>query len=58
MLNELFSVRLLRPKRDYSKESPIYLENKTVKRLEATSGQIEHKANHTLMSNTLILKKL
>ena len=58
MLNELFSIRLLRPKKDYSTESPIYLEDNTVKRLDKSSGQIEHKANHTLMANVLILKKL
>lgn len=58
MLNELFSIRLLRPKKDYSTESPIYLEDNTVKRLDRSSGQIEYKANHTLMANVLILKKL
>ena len=57
-LNQNFSVRLLRPKKDYSNESAIYLDNDKIKKLDKSNGSVEHKENHTLMSNCLILKKL
>jgi hypothetical protein len=57
-LNQNFSVRLLRPKKDYSNESAIYLDNDKIKKLDKSNGSVEHKENHILMSNCLILKKL
>ena len=31
LLNECFFIKCLRPKKDYSKESPIYIENGEIK---------------------------
>jgi len=57
-LNLHFSIRLLRPKKDYSDESPIFLEGNEIKKLEKNSGLVEFKTNNELMANCLILKKL
>ena len=46
------------PKKDYSDESPIFLEDNEIKKLEKNSGLVEYKTNHELMANCLILKKL
>ena len=58
-LNQHFSIRLLRPKKDYSNESAIYIEDSgEIKKLEKSSGQVEYRTNHNLMANCLFLKKL
>jgi len=56
-LNEHFSIRLLRPKKDYSSESPVYLEGGEIKPTPKSNGTIEYSANHKLMANCLILTK-
>lgn len=57
-LNENFSIRLLRPQKDYSSESPVYLEGGEIKSTPKANGSIEYRANHRLMTNCLILVKL
>jgi len=57
LVNELFFVKCLRPKKDYSKESPIYIENSEVKKTHARNGINEYRINHELMAQVLILKK-
>ena len=57
-LNKHFTIRLLRPQKDYSNEPPVYLEDKIIKKSEKSNGSIENRANHKLMSNCLILNKL
>jgi hypothetical protein len=57
-LNTHFTIQCLRPVRDYSKESPIYLENQTIKKTDASNGINEYKDSHELMAHVLILRKL
>ena len=57
LINELFFVKCLRPKKDYSKESPIYIEKSEVKKTHARNGLNEYRINHELMAQVLILKK-
>ena len=57
LLNDCFFVKCLRPKKDYSKESPIYIENGEVKKTDVKNGHNEHRLNHELMAQVLILKK-
>ncbi len=57
-LNERFMIRCLFPKKDYSKESPIYMENNDIKQTDKGNGINEYNLNHKLMSQVLILKKI
>ena len=57
-LNTHFSIQCLRPKKDYSKESPIYLENQEIKKTDSANGINEYKDNHELMAHVIILRKL
>ena len=57
LLNDCFFVKCLRPKKDYSKESPIYIEGGEVKQTDVKNGQNEYRLNHELMAQVLILKK-
>ena len=58
LLNECFFIKCLRPKKDYSKESPIYIENGEIKKTHIRNGLNEYRLNHELMAQVLILKKL
>ena len=58
LINELFFVRCLRPKKDYSKESPIYIEKNKIKRVDPSNGLVEYRLNHELMSQVLVLRKI
>ena len=57
LLNECFFIKCLRPKKDYSKESPIYIENGEIKETHVKNGLNEYRLNHELMAQVLILKK-
>ena len=57
LLQEYFFVKCLRPQKDYSKESPIYIEKGEVKKTDVKNGQNEYRLNHELMAQVLILKK-
>lgn len=57
LLNDCFFIKCLRPKNDYSKESPIYIEGGEVKQTHVKNGQNEYRLNHELMAQVLILKK-
>lgn len=57
-LNNNFYIRCLFPKNDYSKESPIYIENKEIKKTDKSNGINEYRLNHKLMSTVFILKKI
>ena len=57
-LNEHFNIRCLFPKKDYSKESPIYIENGEIKQTNKGNGINEYRLNHKLMSMVFILKKI
>lgn len=57
-LNEHFYIRCLFPKNDYSKESPIYIENGEIKKTDKGNGINEYRLNRKLMSMVLILKKI
>ena len=57
LLNDCFFVKCLRPKKDYSKESPIYIEGGEIKQTDVRNGQNEYRLNHELMTQVLILKK-
>ena len=57
-LNSHFSIQCLRPKKDYSKESPIYLENQEIKKTDPANGINEYKDSHELMAHVIILRKL
>lgn len=57
-LNHYFTIRSLFPKNDYSKESPIYIENGVIKQTEKGNGINEYNLNHKLMSQVLVLKKI
>ena len=57
-LNSHFSIQCLRPKKDYSKESPIYLENQEIKKTDPANGINEYKDSYELMAHVIILRKL
>ena len=57
-LNSHFSIQCLRPNKDYSKESPIYLENQEIKKTDLANGINEYKDSHELMAHVIILRKL
>ena len=57
-LNEHFLIRCLFPKKDYSKESPIYIENGEINQTGKGNGMNEYRLNNKLMSMVLILKKM
>ena len=57
LLNELFFVKCLRPKKDYSKESPIYMTKSEIKKTDPRNGLNEYRINHELMAQVLLLKK-
>ena len=57
-LNEFFSIQCLRPKKDYSKEAPIYLEKGEIKKTKAINGINEYKDSHELMAHVIILQKI
>ena len=57
-LNERFMIRCLFPKNDYSKESPIYIEDGKIKKTDKGNGINEYNLNHKLMSQVLVLKKI
>ena len=58
LLNECFFIKCLRPIKDYSKESPIYIENGEIKQTHVRNGLNEYRLIHELMAQVLILKKL
>ena len=57
-LNIHFSIQCLRPEKDYSKESPIYLEDNKIKTNKSNNGINEYKNSHELMSHVIILRKI
>ena len=57
-LNIHFSIQCLRPEKDYSKESPIYLENDIINKTKSNNGLNEYKDSHELMAHVIILRKL
>ena len=57
-LNIHFSIQCLRPKKDYSKEAPIYLKKGNIRTTKVDSGINEYKDNHELMAYVIILRKL
>ena len=57
-LNKHFAIQCLRPTEDYSKESPICLEEGEIKQIDPINGINEYKDNHELMAHVLILRKL
>ena len=57
-LNIHFSIQCLRPKKDYSKEAPIYFKKGNIRITEVNSGINEYKDNHELMAYVIILRKL
>ncbi len=56
-MNTHFQIRVLK-NRDYSDESPIYIEQGEIKETPRSAGRNEYKLNHQLMSYALILQKL
>lgn len=57
-LNTHFQVRCLRPQNDYSNESAICIKNNEIIQLPKSSGSVEYRENHNLMSTCLVIKKL
>tara|TARA_B100000745_G_C20080003_1_gene368934 strand:- start:262 stop:972 length:711 start_codon:yes stop_codon:yes gene_type:complete len=57
-LNQHFSIQLLRPQKDYSNESPVYIEEGEIKQTDKRNGINEYKLNHELMAHCLVLRKL
>ena len=57
-LNENFTIQCLRPKKDYSKEAPIYLEKGEIKQTKPINGMNEYKDSHELMAHVIILQKI
>tara|TARA_B100001093_G_scaffold510365_1_gene576082 strand:+ start:6124 stop:6876 length:753 start_codon:yes stop_codon:yes gene_type:complete len=70
LLNQFFYIQCLRPKLDYSKESPIYIQQSNngsnygsnnpseIIQTDPRNGLVEYKLNHELMAQVLILKKI
>ena len=57
-INTHFSIQCLRPKKDYSKESPIYIEKNIIHTTVIQNGINEYQLNHELMAHCLVLRKL
>ena len=56
-LNTHFSIQCLRPKTNYSKEAPVYLENDEIKQSPSSHGLNENRIYHKLMAHVVILTK-
>jgi SAM-dependent methyltransferase len=56
-LNSKFKIRCLRPKNDYSKEAPVYLEEDEIKQSTPSHGTNENRIYHKLMAHVVILTK-
>ena len=57
-LNTHFCIQCLRPKRDYSKEAPVYIEDGEMMHATSGHGKNEHRIYHHLMAHVVILHKL
>ena len=57
-LNTHFVIRCLRPKTDYSKESPVYLEDDEIKQSSASHGLNENRIYHKLMTHVVIFTRI
>jgi len=57
-LNENFTIQCLRPKKDYSKEPPIYLEKNEIRKTIPINGINEYKDSLELMAHVIILQKI
>jgi SAM-dependent methyltransferase len=57
-LNTHFVIQCLRPKTDYSKEAPVYLEKDELKQSSSGHGLNENRIYHKLMAHVVILRKL
>jgi len=57
-LNKRFKIQCLRPTKNYSKESPVYVEDDTIKVGEEGHGTHERRNHNELMSHVIILTKI